>query len=62
MKTATLEVLEPGEIILGSHTNGRYFVREYDDGEEMGGSFFKTEEEAKQYMVEYTETHWKNDI
>ena len=49
MKTATLEVLEPGEKILGSKTAGSYFVREFVDGEHMGGSFFKTEKEAKNY-------------
>ena len=47
MKTATLEVLEPGEKVLGSKTTGSYFVREFVDGEHMGGSFFKTEKEAK---------------
>ena len=57
MKTATLETLEPGAVILGSFTNGQYFVREYVDGEEMGGSFFKTEQEAKNYIKEYTKTH-----
>ena len=57
MKTASLEVLEPGAVILGSFTNGQYFVREYVDGEEMGGSFFKTEQEAKNYIKEYTKTH-----
>ena len=54
MKTATLEVLEPDERIFGSKTSGEFFVREYLDGEEMGGSFFKTEKEAKEYIVEYT--------
>ena len=57
LKTATLEVLEPGAVILGSFTNGQYFVREYVDGEEMGGSFFKTEKEAKEYIVEYTKSY-----
>ena len=51
MKTATLEVLEPDERIFGSKTSGEFFVREYLDGEEMGGSFFKTEKEAKEYIV-----------
>ena len=50
MKTATLEVLEEGELIFGTRTNGSYFVREYEDNIEMGGSFFKTEEEAKTYI------------
>ena len=42
MKTATIEILEEGEEIFGSRTNGEYFVRRYEDGEEMGGGFFKT--------------------
>ena len=50
MKTATLEVLKEGELIFGCRTNGGYFVREYENNEEMGGSFFKTEEEAKTYI------------
>ena len=33
MKTATLEVLEPGEKVLGSKTAGSYFVREFVDPE-----------------------------
>ena len=53
MKTATLEVLEPGAVILGSFTNGQYFVREYVDGEEMGGSFFKSITEAEARVREY---------
>tara|TARA_R100000773_G_C4215434_1_gene114245 strand:+ start:786 stop:965 length:180 start_codon:yes stop_codon:yes gene_type:complete len=57
MKTATLEILEPGAVILGSFTNGQYFVREYVDGEEMGGCFFKTEQEAKNHIKEYTKKH-----
>jgi len=50
MRTATLEVLNEGELIFGSRTNGSYFVREYEDDVEMGGSFFNTEEEAKTYI------------
>jgi hypothetical protein len=50
MKTATLEVLNEGELIFGTRTAGSYFVREYEDNIEMGGAFFKTEEEAKTHM------------
>ena len=50
MKTTTLEVLNEGELIFGTRTAGSYFVREYEDNIEMGGSFFKTEEEAKTHM------------
>ena len=55
MKTATLEVLEPDEKVLGSKTAGSYFVREFVDGEQMGGSFFKTEKEAKNYIKEFVD-------
>ena len=53
MKKATIEVLEPGELIFGSPTVGKYFVRRYEDGEEMGGGFFKTMEEAETEVREY---------
>jgi len=53
MKTATIEILEEGEIIFGSPTNGEFFVRRYEDGEEMGGSYFKTMEEAETDVREY---------
>ena len=52
-KRATLEILDPGEKIFGSPTNGRYFVQEFEDGEPRGGSFFETIQEAENYMVEY---------
>ena len=41
MKTATIEILNEGETIFGSRTAGQYFVRRYEDGEEMGGGFSK---------------------
>ena len=53
MKKATIEVLEPGELIFGSPTAGQYFVRRYEDGEEMGGGFFRTKKEAQQHAREY---------
>jgi len=56
MKTTTIEVLEEGELILGSPTAGKYFVRRYEDDVEMGGGFFKTKKEAQQHAKEY-----KND-
>ena len=52
MKTATLEELNEGELIFGSRTAGRWFAREYEDGVEMGGHFFKTEEEGMEYYSE----------
>ena len=35
MKTATIEILNEGETIFGSRTAGQYFVRRYEDGEEL---------------------------
>ena len=55
MKTATIEILNEGETVFGSRTAGDYFVREYEDGEEMGGGFFKTMEEAEAEVREYQE-------
>ena len=52
-KRATLEILDPGEKIFGSPTNGKYFVQEFEDDEPRGGQFFKTIKEAEQHMVEY---------
>ena len=53
MKKATIEVLEEGELIFGSPTVGKYFVRRYEEGEEMGGGFFKTKKEAVTHVREY---------
>ena len=53
MRTATIEILNEGETIFGSRTNGEYFVREYEDGEEMGGGFFLTMEEAEAQVRDY---------
>ena len=53
MKTATIEILHEGETVFGSRTAGEYFVREYEDGEEMGGGFFKTITEAEARVREY---------
>ena len=53
MKKATIEVLEEGELIFGSPTVGKYFVRRYENGKEMGGGFFKTKKEALTHAREY---------
>ena len=53
MRTATIEVLEKGEKVLGSPTIGRYFVREYDDDRETGGAFYKTLNDADKHVAEY---------
>ena len=53
MKKATIEILHEGETVLGSRTNGQYLVLEYEAGEEMSGSFYKTLEEAEAHVREY---------
>ncbi len=53
MKTATIEILHEGESTVFGKPAGRYFVREYEDKEEMGGGFFKTIEEAEAHVLEY---------
>ena len=53
MKKTTIEVLEKGELIFGSPTAGKYFVRRYENDVEMGGGFFKTMEEAEARVREY---------
>ena len=53
MKTTKIEILAEGELIFGSPTAGKYFVRRYEDEEEMGGSFFETIEEAETNVKEY---------
>ena len=53
MRKATIEVLEEGELIFGSPTVGKYFVRRYEDEVEMGGGFFKTKKEALTHAREY---------
>ena len=53
MKSATIEVLEEGEVKLGSPVIGRYQVREYVDNEEVGGQFFKTMQEANDHVAQY---------
>ena len=53
MRKAVIEILYEGESVLGSKTAGQYMVREYEDEEEMGGSFFQTMEEAEARVLEY---------
>ena len=52
-RRATLEILQDGEKIFGSNTQGKYFVQEFENEEPRGGSFFKTIQEAERHMVEY---------
>ena len=55
MKKAVIEILYEDEPVLGSRTNGQYLVREYKNEEELGGSFYKTLEEAEAHVREYQE-------
>ena len=58
MMKATIEILYEGETVLGSQTNGEYMVVEYDeDGDEIGGSFYKTIEEAEAHVKNYQKTN-----
>ena len=53
MKKATIEILHENETVLGSPTNGEYFVREYEDGHELRGSFHKYLHDAVNHVKEY---------
>ena len=53
MRKAVIEILYDGEVVLGSRAAGKYMVREYEDDLEMGGSFYKTIEEAEARVNEY---------
>ena len=53
-KTTTVEVLEEGDTVFG-HSNmaGKYWVREYRDGQETGGAFFSSKGDADKHIKEY---------
>ena len=53
MRTATVEILEKGELVLGSPTRGEYMVRRFEDGLEMSGEFFYTIVEAGKAVREW---------
>ena len=46
MRTATIEILEKDEKVLGCRKSGEYMVRRFEDGIEMGGEFHYTLTEA----------------
>ena len=46
MRTATVEILEKGEKVLGSRTSGEYMVRRFENNIEMGGECHYTLVEA----------------
>ncbi len=56
MKRATLEILQDGEQVFGSNTQGKYFVQEFEDDQPRGGQFFKTIQEAERHMVQFEAT------
>jgi hypothetical protein len=56
MKKTVIEILDKGELIFGSPTAGKYFVRRYEDDVEMGGGFFKTKKEATLHAKEFEQT------
>ena len=60
MKKATIEILHEDETILGSPTNGQYFVREYENGEEMSGSFHKYLHDAVSHVKKYQEMDYED--
>ena len=60
MKKATIEILHEDETVLGSPTNGQYFVREYENGEEMSGSFNKYLHDAVSHVKKYQDMDTEN--
>ena len=60
MKKATIEILHEDETVLGSPTNGQYFVREYENGEEMSGSFHKYLHDAVSHVKKYQEMDYED--
>lgn len=52
-KHATIEILNEGELVLGSKTNGEYMVREYENEVEVGGMFFESLSEAQEHVDSY---------
>ena len=49
---ASIEVLDEGELVMGTRTNGKYMVREYENDEELGGSFHTTLDEALKKVIQ----------
>ena len=60
MKKATIEILHEGETVLGSPTNGQYFVQEYENGEVMGASFHKYLHDAVSHVKKYQEMDYED--
>ena len=62
MRTAIVEILDEGEIVLGSRTRGRFMVRKMEDDVEMGGEFFKTSEDADRAVTAWSGLHYLNNV
>ena len=60
MKKATIEILHEDETVLGSPTNGQYFLREYENGEQMSGSFHKYLHDAVSHVKKYQDMDTEN--
>ena len=60
MKKATIEILHEDETVLGSRTNGPYFVQEYEAGEVMGASFHKYLHDAVSHVKKYQEMDYED--
>ena len=60
MKKATIEILHEDETVVGSPTNGQYFVREYENGEERSGSFHKYLHDAVSHVKKYQDMDTEN--
>ena len=60
MIKASFEILHEDETVLGSPTNGQYFVREYENGEEMSGSFHKYLHDAVSHVKKYQDMDTEN--
>ena len=57
MRTAIIETLEEGESTIFGNPSGKFWVREYEDGLEMIGSFFKTRKEAETHVKDVCDGH-----
>jgi len=52
-KFATIEILFADEEVLGAKPTGRYMVREYNEGEEVGGEYFDSILLAEKHVIKY---------
>ena len=56
--------LDADDTVFGSKTSGEFFVQCFENGQEMGGSFWKTYDEAigviEEFMLVADEHKWSN--